>query len=218
MSRTWTEFVAMLSDLLSLPLLLLVLVAVTALVAALWYFFPAWIPRRGFWRRRARFPRWRLRRPRLRWPHWRRPRFRWPDLRFWRRRRRAAKSGPATVEEQIAELIASPDELPAVPAEIYLSLADRLAAEGRYAEALRERYRSAVRDLVQNGVVENRPGWTVAELAGAAATARPAVGVPLRAASGLFSEVWYAEHAATAEHDDRMRDYAHDVHERLVNR
>ena len=98
---------------------------------------------------------------------------------------------------------------------IYQSLADRLAAEGRYAEALRERYRAAVRDLVQHGIITHRPEWTVTELAREAATAQPAVDAPLSSATGLFSEVWYAERPATREHDERMRTLAGDVHAHL---
>jgi Domain of unknown function (DUF4129) len=206
MSRSWTEFIAALGDILSLPLVLLILLALATVVALLWYFFPAWLPRR---RKGTEKRRWRLRRPRWRWPKWRRPRLRWP----WRRKR---KTETENVEQQIEELIASEEELPEVPAAVYQTLADRLAAEGRYAEALRERYRSAVRDLVQHGVIDNRPGWTVTELARAAGSARPAVDGPLRSASSLFSEVWYAERPATAEHDGRMRTFADEVHYLLV--
>jgi len=120
-----------------------------------------------------------------------------------------------TLDEQIAEVLAAEEELPSVPVTVYQSLADRLAAEGRYAEALRERYRAAIRDLVQHGVIDHRPGWTVTELARAAAVARPAVDAPLTSATGLFSEVWYAERTATPEHDERMRSLAGDVHSHL---
>jgi hypothetical protein len=208
MSRGWTELVAFLSDILSLPLILLILLVLATVIALLWYFFPAWLPKR----RNGKGRRWQLRWPKWRWPkwRWRRPRLRWR----WRRKRKAADIGG--IEEQIAELLASEEELPEVPAEAYQSLADRLAAQGRYADALRERYRSAVRDLVLHGVIDNRPGWTVTELARAAGAARTSVDVPLRSASNLFSEVWYAERAATAEHDDRMRTLADDVHTTLV--
>jgi hypothetical protein len=144
--------------------------------------------------------------PRLRFGFFR---LRWP----WRRKPR--KAAEKTIEEQIAEVLAAEEELPSVPVTIYQSLADRLAAQGRYAEALRERYRAAVRDLVQHGIIDNRPGWTVTELARAAVAAWPAVDAPLTSATGLFSEVWYAERPATAEHDERMRTFASGVHENL---
>jgi hypothetical protein len=217
MSRSWSEFVAAIGDVFSLPLLLFLLTVLTVLVATLWYAFPAWIPKRNAfarlrWPHRAKSGsekwRWRLR---LRLPHWR---LRWPRL-HWPWRRRTKAKTPKTVEEQIAEVLAAEEELPEVPVAIYQSLADRLAAEGRYAEALRERYRAAVRDLVQHGVIAHRPEWTVMELARAASVARPAVNAPLSSATGLFSEVWYAERPATREHDDRMRTLAGDVHSNL---
>ena len=108
------------------------------------------------------------------------------------------------------------DELPELPVEAFLSLADRLASEGRYAEAVRERLRGIVRELVDAGVVENRPGFTITELARAAAAARPPVRPPLDAASGLFSDIWYGQRPAGAEHDTRMREYAAAVHAALL--
>jgi Domain of unknown function (DUF4129) len=217
--RDWNEFVAAIGDVMSLSLLLLLLVAATALTAALWYAYPAWVPRGNpfarFRFRRASSDEPRARRKlRLRWPHWKLPRLRWPRLR-WPWRRRTKTEAAKTVEEQIAEVLAAEEALPEVPVQIYQSLADRLAAEGRYAEALRERYRAAVRDLVQHGVIENRPGWTATELAREAGEARPSVDAPLSSATGLFSEVWYAERPATVEHDDRMRTLAGDVHANL---
>lgn len=89
------------------------------------------------------------------------------------------------------------------PAE--LGLADRLAAEGRYAEAIRQRLRDVIRDLVAAGVLAPQPGWTAAELATLAAAQRPAVGAPLGAATELFSEIWYGARPAGAAQDDRMR-------------
>lgn len=219
MIRGWTEFVAFIGDAVPLELLLLLMVLATALIAALWYTYPAWVPRRNplarfrFRRSAARAKKERRRRT-LRRPHWRLPRLRWPRLRWpWRRRTRTAEE--KTVEEQIAEVLAAEDGLPEVPVTVYQSLADRLAAEGRYAEALRERYRAAVRDLVQHGVIEHRPEWTVTELARAASVVRPAVDAPLSSATGLFTEVWYAERPATEAHDTRMRTLADDVHANL---
>lgn len=219
MIRNWTEFVAAIGDVFSLQLLLLLLIVATGLIAALWYTYPAWVPRRNpfarfrFRRSTSAEPRER-RKLRLRRPHWKLPRLRWPRLRWpWRRRTKAEAA--KTVEEQIAEVLAAEEELPEVPVQIYQSLADRLAAEGRYAEALRERYRAAIRDLVQHGVIAHRPGWTVTELAREAGYARPSVDAPLSSATGLFTEVWYAERPATVEHDHRMRTLADDVHANL---
>src|SRR5262249_29041337 len=157
--------------------------------AALWYWYPRWIPRRfpsgrsksrepvrrslrsrprWRWRLRWRWPDWlRWRRPQLRWPQLRWPQLRWPRVRLpWRRRRKRDR-------EKVPELLEPlpSDELPELPVEAFVSLADRLAAEGRFAEALRERLRAIVRDLVDHGVIEHRPGWTITELAATASRA-----------------------------------------------
>ena len=194
MSRWWTEVLAAVSAVVSLSVVVLILLALAAAVGLLWYFFPAWIPRR--------FPR--FRRIRLRKPTWRRPRFRWRWPR-WRRRRKP-KAGE--VEEPLAEPAGTADELPDLPAEAFASLADRLAAEGRYAEAVRERLRAIVRDLIDRGVVTHHPGWTVTELAAAATSVRPAVDPPLRAAARLFSDIWYGQRPATVDDDLQMRTHA----------
>jgi hypothetical protein len=139
-----------------------------------------------------RLPRWRLRLPK-------------------RRRREAERQASAQPPAEPSPA----DELPDLPAEVFASLADRLAAQGRYAEAVRERLRAMVRELVDRRVIENEPGWTVSELANAAGRARPAVDPPLRAAGGLFSELWYGQRPARAEHDHRMRALADDLHATL---
>jgi hypothetical protein len=201
MGRWWDEFVARVDDTVGLGLTTLLLFVAAALVAAGWYFWPRWLP--GNWPRRAgdgRARRWRW--PRPRWPRWR-----WP----WRRRKRGA------AEADEPELVPhETDELPELPVEAFRSLADRLAAEGRFAEAIRERLRGIVRELVDAGVVENRPGWTVTELAAAAGRARPPVRPPLDAASRLFSDIWYGQRPAGAQHDARMREYAAQVHAALT--
>ncbi|MFI7425520.1 DUF4129 domain-containing protein [Micromonospora sp. NPDC049836] len=192
MSRWWTETVAALGDVVPLPLAALLL-----LLAALgWYFFPAWVPRR--------LPRLGL--PRLRLPRLRLPRLRLPRLRLPRRRRRAVRT--ATVVPTVPAPRA-PDAGPT-------GLADRLAAEGRYAEAVRERLREMVGDLVARQVVAHRPGMTVTELTTAVAHARPRVQPTLHAAGTIFSDLWYAQRPATRQHDDRMRDLATELHRHLA--
>ncbi|WP_116504202.1 DUF4129 domain-containing protein [Micromonospora sp. B006] len=193
MSRWWTETVAALGDLLPLPLAALILLAVALLTALAWYFFPAWVPRR--------LPRFRL--PRLRRP--RLPRLRLPRLRRPARRR----SDPPPVR------VPAPRTPDAVPADAP-GLADRLAAEGRYAEAVRERLREMVRLLVVRHVVEPRPGLTVVELTEAAARARPQVRPTLHTAGAIFSDLWYAQRPATAAHDRRMRELAADLRRELT--
>ncbi|HWG99101.1 MAG TPA: DUF4129 domain-containing protein, partial [Pilimelia sp.] len=155
-----------------------------------WYHYPAWVPRR--------LPRWRGLRPR-----WRR-----------RRRSRAAQlAEPATPEPATPE--AAGESLPDLPADAFRSRADDLAAQGRYAEAVRERLRAMVRELVDRGVVAHQAGLTITELADAAGRRRPAVQPPLRAAGGVFTELWYAERAATAGHDARMRQLADELRRAL---
>ncbi|SDY71041.1 protein of unknown function [Micromonospora pattaloongensis] len=190
-SRWWTETVASLGDLVPLPLVALILLAAAALAAAGWFWFPAWVPRR-LPRWRAATLRWRPRRPRWR-IHW--PRWRWP------RRRRARATAPAEAPRSAP----GADQLPELPPATLAALADRLAAQGRYAEAVRERLRAMARQLVDRRVVAHRPGWTVTELAGAAGRAAPAVAAPLEAATGIFSELWYGQRPAGPEHDARMR-------------
>ncbi|WP_420116043.1 DUF4129 domain-containing protein [Micromonospora sp.] len=185
MSRWWTEAVAALGDVLPLPLAALLVVLLAGVVALAWYHFPAWVPRR--------LPRLRL--PRLRMPRWRLP-----------RRRRRTADGPGAVA--LPRPRTADDDLPADAAR---SLADRLAAEGRYAEAVRERLRAMVRRLVAVGAVAPRAGMTVTELTEAAARARPPVDPPLRAAGAIFAELWYAQRPAAADHDRRMRELADDL-------
>jgi hypothetical protein len=110
------------------------------------------------------------------------------------------------------------EELPDLPPAAFTSFADQLAAQGRYAESVRERLRAMVRELVDRRVIEHHPGWTVAELAGAAAQARPAVDGPLKAAGRVFSDLWYGQHPARSEHDARMREFADEMHRELTTR
>jgi hypothetical protein len=191
-SRWWTEAVAAFGDVVPLPLAALGLLVAATLVGAGWYWWPRWVPRR--------FPRLRVPRVRLRLP-----RFRWP---FRRRKRDVQEPIRPAVETLV-------DDLPDLPVAAFVSLADRLASEGRYAEAVRERLRAMVRELIERQVVEHRPGWTVTELAGAAARARPVVDAPLRAAGGVFSDVWYGQRPARAQHDERMRELADQIHRAL---
>ncbi|WP_327008369.1 DUF4129 domain-containing protein [Dactylosporangium sp. NBC_01737] len=182
MTRGWAGFLQVLSDVIGLPLLVFSLLLLSILGGVLHYFYPRWVP--------TRFPR-------------------------LRRRKTAKKEKPGKVEpveltdEELAALTG--DELPDLPAEVFLTLADRLAAEGRYAEAVRERLRAIVRGLVERRAVEVLPGMTVTEVAHAAAGVAPGVEPPLRGATGIFSDIWYGQLPATAEHDTLMRQYAAEV-------
>ena len=188
MTRWWTDLLAAVSDRYPLPLLFLTLFLASGVLGLLWYFFPRWVPRHL---------------PRLRWPQWRAT---WRGVRLGRPRWRwGRRSRPAGAQPGASHGTSGDAELPDLPAQAFVALADRLAAEGRYAEAIRERLRAIVRDLVDHRAVEHRPGWTITELAGAAAAARPAVDAPLGEAARIFSDVWYGLRPAHAEQDTRMR-------------
>lgn len=77
-------------------------------------------------------------------------------------------------------------------------LAESAAAEGRWAEAVRERLRAVVRDLETRGVLDPRPGRTAAEVARDAGQAVPAVAEDLRRAAVRFDEIWYGGRTADA--------------------
>jgi hypothetical protein len=214
-TRWWNELVAVLAEATpgGIAGLALSLVVVAAGAALVWYHWPLRLPSvrlgRAGGRGRPRRPRWRR-------PHW--PGLRWRLPRAWRRlcrwlgrrgRRRPSPRPPA-------ELPA--DQLPDLPAGTLTDRADQLAAEGRYAEAVRERLRAIVRELIEREVIEHRPGWTVTELARAAGHAVPDAAGPLRAAGDTFSAIWYAEQPATGADDQAMRRYAESVHQTLMAR
>jgi hypothetical protein len=209
MTRWWNELVASITDVIPVGLAYLLVLLLAGIVGIALYWLPAWLPWR-WWRT----PRLRLRLPRIRWRWpwhwqwsvpWRRWRLRWP----WRRRPRPA------AEPTLATPVAG-DGLPDLPVADFVSLADRLAAEGRFAEAVRERLRAIVRELIDAGLIDNSPGWTVTELAAAAGAARPAVRPGLDAASRLFSDIWYGQRPASADDDRWMRGYAGQVHDALT--
>lgn len=76
--------------------------------------------------------------------------------------------------------------------------AERAAAAGDHAEAVRERLRAVVRELESRGVLDPRPGRTVDEVAREAGRLVPALDAPLRRAATTFDEVWYGGRPADA--------------------
>jgi hypothetical protein len=193
-NRGWTDVVARVGDTIPLSLAALLLLAVAGLVGSALHWWPAWLPWR-WWSGLVRAIG-RLRLPRLRW-----------------RRRRPAPEAVAAVDEPD---VVDGNGLPDLPAGAFQSLADRLAAQGRYAEAVRERLRGILRELVDRGILQNRPGWTVTELAAAAAAGWPPVRPPLDSACDTFSVIWYGQLPATAVHDGQMREYADRVHAAML--
>ncbi|GIF48860.1 uncharacterized protein DUF4129 [Asanoa ferruginea] len=180
-ARWWTEAVAAIGDHLALHWVVLILLLLAATVAVLW----------------------------SNWARLRRVRWRWPGFSLsWRRRKPVAK--PAEPDDQEVDAL-EPDALPDLPAATFVSRADRFAAEGRWAEAVRERLRAVVRQLVDRRVIEHHPGWTVTELASAAGRSAPATDRPLGAAGTIFSDIWYGEKPATSDDDAEMKQLASDV-------
>jgi hypothetical protein len=89
--------------------------------------------------------------------------------------------------------------------------AERHAAAGQWAEAIRERLRAVARDLEERAVLAARPGRTADELAAEAGEAVPELAGDLRAAVLVFDDVWYGDRPGTAEGYTRVKD----VDERL---
>ena len=83
--------------------------------------------------------------------------------------------------------------------------ADESAAQGRFADAVRERMRAIVRELESRGVLQPRPGRTADEVAREAGSAVPSVAADLRTAAGVFDEVWFGGRPATAQADALMK-------------
>jgi hypothetical protein len=183
-ARWWTQTVAAIGDRLALHWVVLILLLLATVVAVLW----------------------------SNWARLRRVRWHWPavDLRFWRRRRRRPVAEPAEPDDPEVDAL-EPDALPDLPAATFVSRADRFAAEGRWAEAVRERLRAVVRLLVDRRVIEHHPGWTVTELASAAGRSAPATDRPLDAAGTIFSDIWYGQKPATSDDDATMKRLASDV-------
>jgi len=192
--RGYDEFLAGVFDHISASLVALILLAIAAVVGVLWYTHPVWLrirlPRFRF---RIRLPRFRIRRPRFRLRLPRRP-----------RKKKIKKAKKVRPEPEVSMPEPEPDPEPvAQPAG--LSLADRLAAEGRYAEAIRERLRESVTALSRYGVITPAPAWTAHEVAARAGANRPGLSGPLTGATGIFSEVWYGHRPAGPDQDALMR-------------
>jgi len=179
-TRDYDEFLGRVFDHLSPALVALILLAVAVAVGLLWYTYPAWL---RLPRPKWRLPRWKFRRPRV------------------KRKPRPKKSRPAPRKEPEPQVrIPEP-----APVAVGLSTADRLAAEGRYAEAIRERLRESVTTLTRYGVIAPAPAWTAHEVAATASANRPAVSAPLAGATDIFAEVWYGRRPAGPDQDALMR-------------
>lgn len=83
--------------------------------------------------------------------------------------------------------------------------AERHAAAGDWAEALREQLRAVARALEERGLLEPRAGRTAGELATEAGAVLPGHGDDLRAGARLFDDVVYGGRAATPEAYEQIR-------------
>jgi hypothetical protein len=187
MSRFWNEFTGLVIDVIGVFWFVIGVLVIAAAIGLLWHFYPRWVPRFGRWRASDKPER----RRRRRFRKLRRPRF-----------RRRAKDSP--IAEQFP-LAPGPDLLPDMAADLLRSRADAYATDGRFAEAVRERLRAIVRELVDGGVIPHHPDWTITELAGAAAVVEPALRPALSGASTIFSDIWYGQRPADQGSDQGMR-------------
>ena len=90
--------------------------------------------------------------------------------------------------------------------------ADRLAAEGRYDEAIRARYRALLADLIDRGLIEDIPGRTPGEYRRDLQVAASAeIAAPWSEATDLFEAVWYGPDLATRPDLDRFESREHAV-------
>lgn len=94
---------------------------------------------------------------------------------------------------------------PTVTEDEHRQRADAFAAEGRYAEAVRERLRAIVRSLTDRGLLDNRAGRTATEIATEAGRELPTVASDLLDAAELFGAIWYGRRTATADDDALLR-------------
>lgn len=77
--------------------------------------------------------------------------------------------------------------------------AERHAASGDWAPAVRHRVRAIARQLEENGVLDAVPGRTATELARAAGRSLPALSGELVTAAETFNDVTYGERPATED-------------------
>lgn len=91
-------------------------------------------------------------------------------------------------------------------ADEHRSAADRHAARGEWADAVRERLRAVVRSLEERTILDPRPGRTADEAAAEAGAALPLCAAGLREAARLFDEVCYGGRPAGSDTDARLRE------------
>lgn len=83
--------------------------------------------------------------------------------------------------------------------------AAKFAADGLWAEAIRERLRAIARELEHRGVLDPRLGRTAAELSREAGVQLPALADDLHNATSIFDEVWYGRRTASPADEESLR-------------
>lgn len=84
--------------------------------------------------------------------------------------------------------------------------ADAHAAEGRFDDAVLDRFRAILRSLEERALLDPRPGTTADEGAALAGAQLPDRAEDLRAAASLFDEVCYGDRTARREDDAWLRE------------
>ncbi|TMR27688.1 DUF4129 domain-containing protein [Nonomuraea zeae] len=92
----------------------------------------------------------------------------------------------------------------AMSAAEHRELAQQLAAEGQWTQAVQERLRAIARDLEERALVDGMPGRTADELAAEAAVSMPGFAAELGAAARSFDDVTYGGVAGTREAYEAM--------------
>jgi hypothetical protein len=81
----------------------------------------------------------------------------------------------------------------------YRAQAEREAASGHYAEAVRSRFRACVAELTERTILDERPGRTAYEVVADAGRAVPTLRDVLQPAAVVFTEVVYGSRPGTPE-------------------
>jgi hypothetical protein len=115
---------------------------------------------------------------------------------------------PARTTSQEAPSVEHEAGEPPRPARYWRAEAERLEAEGRWAEALRARYRELIADLAEAGIIAEIPGRTAGEYRGDLAAGRPADAPAFEAATGLFEGAWYGGQPTGQQEALRFRELA----------
>ena len=93
----------------------------------------------------------------------------------------------------------------ALTAAEHRSAADGAAEQGRWSDAVLERFRAIARELEERAVLAPQPGRTADEVAGEAGRLLPALSGSLAEGSALFDDVCYGGRPGSLQADQRLR-------------